>query len=331
MTTDLVVAPAGTLVRPEDVDFVRRQCEEIERQWLLEFKVDNTKRAYRRCADNWFDWCFDNSVSPLAARREHSAQWAADLNEVLAASSVNQALSAMNSWYEFGLDEYEHAYEIKRTPWRKKHRVDVSDESQTLGLDKAEAIAVQAVSWEYGVFDAAVVEGLLGIGLRSGELEKARVESYRTERGHQVIDVVRKRNKLQTLVAPPPFARALDLHLVQRRRRGRVRPTDPLIVCLDGQPLTNRRVATVVQRACRAARVKVISPHGLRHTCATLLLDSGVALRHVQRILGHADPRTTNRYDLGRHDLDSSAIYTLAKFLVAKDNEMIDHSDGRTF
>ncbi|MFJ4902784.1 tyrosine-type recombinase/integrase [Streptomyces sp. NPDC088727] len=316
VTTDLAVAPTGTLAQPGDVEFVRLrvrlQCEEIERQWALELKNDNTRRAYRRCVGNWFDWTLGNSVSPLAARREHSAQWAADLNEVVGPSSVNQALSAMNSWYEFGLDEYEHAFQVEKTPWRKKHRVETSDESQTLGLDKDEAQRLQAAAWEYGPLDAAVIETLLGLGLRSAELENANVGSLGESRGHRTLAIVRKRTKKQTLPLPPEAVRAIDLH--HGARPGALK-TEALILCHDGARLTNRRIDGIVKRCCRAARIQAISPHGLRHTAATLMLDAEVPLRKVQRILGHADPRTTNRYDLGRHDLDASPVYDLAKYL----------------
>jgi integrase len=314
VTTDLVVAPAGALQLDENEEYIRRVCGEIERQWLLEHRNPHTHNAYKRCIENWFDWTLDNGVSPLAARREHSAQWSADLQEVLAASSVNQSLSAMSGWYTFGLDEYEQAYEIPRSPYRKKHRVEVSDESQTLGLDKAEALAFRAAAGEYGTFDAAVCEVLLGMGLRSAELEKANVSHYGGERGHRTLQITRKRTKTQTLVVPPEAAKALDAH---HKTRPRALPDDALILCADGQRLTNRRIAVVVARACRAARIKSISPHGLRHTCATLMLDAEVPLRKVQRFLGHADPRTTMRYDLSRGDLDASPVYDLAKFLQA--------------
>lgn len=314
MTTDLVVAPAGVLQLDEHEAYIRRVCGEIERQWLLEHRNANTRAAYKRCIENWFDWTLDNSVSPLAARREHSAQWAADLNEVYAAPSVNQALSAMSGWYEFGLDEYEQAFEVQRSPYRKKHRLDVSDESQTLGLDKDEARAFRTAAWEYGTLDAAVNESLLGMGLRSSELEKADIRHYGRARGHRTLKITRKRTKTQTLVVPPDAARAIDAHLATRPYAA---PDDPLLQCADGARLTNRRIAVIVARSCRGAHIKVISPHGLRHTCATLMLDAKVPLRNVQRLLGHADPRTTNRYDLARNDLDASPVYDLAQFLAA--------------
>jgi site-specific recombinase XerD len=313
MTTDLVVAPSALPLLHTDADRIRATCEEIERQWALELKNDNTRRAYRRCVGNWFDWTLDNSVSPLAARRQHSAQWSADLQEAVGPSAVNQALAAMNSWYEFGLDEYRHAFQIDHTPWRKKHRVETSDESQTLGLDKEEAKRLQAAAWEYGPLDAAVIETLLGLGLRSAELEGADVGKLGRSRGRRTLAIVRKRTKRQTLPLSKEAERAIDLHLVSRRNP---RPDEPLLLCHDGQRLTNRRIAGIVQRCCRAARIdKAVSPHGLRHTCATLMLDANVSLRKVQRILGHADPRTTNRYDLARGDVDASPVYDLEEFL----------------
>jgi site-specific recombinase XerD len=321
VTTDLAVAPAGVLQLDENEVYIRRVCAEIERQWLLEIKNANTRRAYKRCIEYWFDWGVDNGVSPLEARREHSAQWSADLAETMAPSSVNQALSAMNGWYEYGLDEHQQAFGIKRSPWRKTHRIEVSDESQTLGLDRDEARLLQKTAWEYGSVDAAVIEALLGLGLRSAELEGVNVGSLGRARGVRTLRIVRKRTKKQTLPLSEEAERAIDAHLATRRS---VRKDDALILCHDGARLTNRRIAGIVQRCCRAARIPVISPHGLRHTCATLMLDAKVPLRDVQRVLGHADPRTTNRYDLAIHDLDASPVYALAKFLASPAQQPVE-------
>jgi len=58
-----------------------------------------------------------------------------------------------------------------------------------------------------------------------------------------------------------------------------------------------------------------LSPHSLRHTFVTQALDAGVPLRDVQDAMGHADPRTTRRYDRGRMALDRRATYAVARFL----------------
>jgi integrase len=65
----------------------------------------------------------------------------------------------------------------------------------------------------------------------------------------------------------------------------------------------------------RAGLGKPIGPHSLRHTMVTLALDTDVPLRDVQDAARPADPRTTRRYDRGRHSLDRHATYQLAAFL----------------
>lgn len=74
----------------------------------------------------------------------------------------------------------------------------------------------------------------------------------------------------------------------------------------------------LVQRLARAAEVAAaadISPHSVRHSFATAALDAGAELRDVQDAMGHADPRTTRRYDRGRHSLDRHATYAVARLV----------------
>ena len=72
----------------------------------------------------------------------------------------------------------------------------------------------------------------------------------------------------------------------------------------------------VVRRLARTASIEhTVSPHSLRHGFVTAALDAGVPLRDVQDAAGHADPRTTRRYDRGRHSLDRAATYTVASYI----------------
>ncbi len=66
-------------------------------------------------------------------------------------------------------------------------------------------------------------------------------------------------------------------------------------------------------RLCAAAKLPAgVTPHSLRHSFATEALSLGAALQDVQDALGHADPRTTRRYDRNRNRLDRSPVYLLA-------------------
>jgi integrase/recombinase XerD len=79
-------------------------------------------------------------------------------------------------------------------------------------------------------------------------------------------------------------------------------------------------VFRTVRRVAAAAGIEgaeKLSPHSLRHRVATLLLGRNYPLHVVQDFLGHADPRTTRRYDLARESLDRSPAYDLGQMLAA--------------
>jgi integrase/recombinase XerD len=67
--------------------------------------------------------------------------------------------------------------------------------------------------------------------------------------------------------------------------------------------------------ARKAGIEQSLSPHSLRHTFVTLALDAGASLRDVQDAAGHADPRTTRRYDRARHALHRHPTYLLQAVL----------------
>ncbi|QFG27146.1 site-specific integrase [Actinomadura sp. WMMB 499] len=74
------------------------------------------------------------------------------------------------------------------------------------------------------------------------------------------------------------------------------------------------RLTTALRRAARVVPA-CLTPHVLRTTAATLLLDARVPVDRVQAMLGHASPVTTQRYDRGNHRLDGHATYRLTSLL----------------
>ena len=71
-----------------------------------------------------------------------------------------------------------------------------------------------------------------------------------------------------------------------------------------------------MQRIAHAAQIpRHISPHSLRHAAITNALDAGVALRDAQILARHADPRTTEHYDLARGNLDRHGVHFLTAYV----------------
>ena len=73
-------------------------------------------------------------------------------------------------------------------------------------------------------------------------------------------------------------------------------------------PLSDRSIATIVEKYAAQAHIEALSPHGLRASFITLTLESGASLHQVQYAAGHRDPRTTERYQKRKMNLDRNAV-----------------------
>lgn len=152
---------------------------------------------------------------------------------------------------------------------------------------------------------------LVSVGLRAAELESLTVGQVAADSGHIVLRFRVKGGK--TIAVPlPPRVCALLAPLLDGRAA-----TESLLVREDGRPWDRWRSTTALRRAAKAAGVDAagLTPHVLRATAATLLLDAGVAVELVQELLGHRSPVTTQRYDRGTRRLDGHAAYRLASIL----------------
>jgi integrase/recombinase XerC len=152
--------------------------------------------------------------------------------------------------------------------------------------------------------DRAMLEFLYGSGLRVSELVGLSVKDVKNDL--QVLRVWGKGRKERIVPFGDKARQALEKYLVYReevlRRKG---PTEeggrteagPLFLNRSGGRLSTRSVARRLDGYVRALRLpREVSPHALRHSFATHLLDSGADLRAIQELLGHASLATTQRY-----------------------------------
>ncbi|PWG63794.1 tyrosine recombinase XerC [Bifidobacterium callitrichidarum] len=143
--------------------------------------------------------------------------------------------------------------------------------------------------------DAAILELLYATGIRVAELVALDVADI--DALNRTIRVIGKGNKQRVVPFGAPAMRALDAWLAQGRPRlANAGSGSALFLGARGGRLNQRIAREVVHRESRAAGVPDISPHALRHSAATHMLDGGADLREVQEMLGHSSLKTTQRY-----------------------------------
>lgn len=147
-----------------------------------------------------------------------------------------------------------------------------------------------------GLRDRAVMEVLYVTGLRNAELRALTLDDVGLER--QEVRVRRGKGGKSRLV---PLGEEAVAWLEEWFRRGRpalVREASERHVFLTwrGRPLTREDLAWLVGHAAEKAGLPKVTPHQLRHCCATHMLRHGAGLRQLQELLGHASASTTQRY-----------------------------------
>lgn len=280
--------------------------------WLASYASEHTRRAYGRDARLWVAWCRHTAdVDPLAARRVHADAWAragAGFTKKPKPASLARRLSAVSAWYAYLVEE-----EVTdRNPFGSVRRPSVDrDHSGTRGLTVDEARVFLTFAREaIAPRDGIAMRLMLLSGLREGSVIAADVEGLHIDRGHRVLTTTVKGDREHTTVLTPDLAHSIDEWV---ERQGLTE--GPLLPTSTGARLSPSHLFRAVQRCAALAGIEdpdSVTPHSLRHTYATLALDAGAQLHEVQDSMGHADPRTTRRYDRARNRLSKHPAYKLA-------------------
>ncbi len=250
----------------------------------------HTLRAYRTDLTDFQRFLTERGVAGVADADARAVRaWLAALHaRGLNPVSISRKLAAVRSCGRFlvrrGVLERNPAREVRgpRLP---------SKLVSFLPIDEAtELVEGRGLGGATRARDRAILELLYASGLRVSELSGLEMEALdRTER---TVRVLGKGRKERIVPYGGQAARALEAWLAGRGER-----PGPLFTSARGRRLGVRALHTVVRRAARAAGiVRRVSPHTLRHTFATHLLDRGADLRMIQELLGHSRLSTTQRY-----------------------------------
>jgi len=258
---------------------------------------EHTLRAYRGDLASFLASCTKYGVdTPRAITPRTLRAWLADLDESgLARSSIQRRLSGVRSFLKHLLKH--GAIDVSPAAGLRQRRV-ARDLPGALALTEVEALLDSTdESTHAGRRDRALLELLYSAGTRAAETVGLDVADLDLGRG---VARVRGKGRKERLAALGRHAvRAMKLYLADPERRGPQSASAVHAVFLgpSGKRLTTRSLQRIVSRAVlRAGIHRPATPHTLRHSFATHLLDRGADLRSVQGLLGHAHLTTTQIY-----------------------------------
>ncbi|MBB4752892.1 tyrosine-type recombinase/integrase [Actinoplanes lobatus] len=313
--------------------------------WLLEAESVHTERAHGRDLEAFLHWCDRERLDPLNARPTDLGQFkvwrelSGSTGKPAAASTVARALASVSSWYAHLVANTDGA--VTRNPATTVKRPAVNRHTSTtagLTLDEVDALLAAAdaqvtaraaaagrtptghAHYLAALRDRALLRLLADLGLRISEALDRDLGDLSHNAGHRTLRFIGKGGIGRERPLPAHTLHALDDYLDARAAAAAIstdRLSGPLFATTgragDGR-LAEPNVFLTIRRLARVAGIGAadrLSPHSLRHAFATGARDAGVPLEDVQDAMGHADPRTTRRYDRDRHNIDRDPAFIL--------------------
>ena len=284
------------------------RVRDLARTWLTHLAVErglssNTLSSYSRDIERYCDWLEAARIEDISEIATATVEaYVMDLRRgvdgraPLSASSAGRALIVVRGLHKFALAEGLVRVDVAADvspPSTGRHLPD------TLSVHEVEtlidAIPTSDIATPVDIRDRALLEVLYGTGARISEAVGLMVDDV--THTPEVLRITGKGSK-QRMVPYGSMARAaVDDYLVRARPALSKGRTPALFLNQRGGPLSRQSAWAALKKAAgRAGIAKDISPHTLRHSFATHLLEGGADVRVVQELLGHSSVTTTQIY-----------------------------------
>jgi integrase/recombinase XerC len=210
-------------------------------------------------------------------------------------ATIARRMAAVRSWYRFlcrqGMVEGNPADGLHSPRQDKKLPHFLSED------DLSRLLETPPSGTPFGLRDRAILETLYSAGLRVSELTGLNVEDIDFDSGLAMVRGKGKRERLAPLGKPALTALKKWLPRRDEATKRKLRPTPAVFLNKNGSRLTSRSVGRLLEKYLALAGLDPrSSPHTLRHSFATHLLDRGADIRSVQELLGHRSLGTTQIY-----------------------------------
>ncbi len=255
----------------------------------------NTLDAYLRDVDKLLRYLAIEQVDVLDVKLEDLEHFAAFISDLgIGPRSLARILSGVRQFYRFlVVDGYLEVdpTELLESPKQPDHLPEVLSTAEVDLLEQA----IDLTKWE-GHRNRAIIEVLFSCGLRVSELTNLKLSNLYVD--EQYIRVMGKGSKERLVPISPRALDELNYWFADRNEM-KIKPGEEDYVFLNrrGHHLTRTMILIMIKRyALEAGIKKTISPHTLRHSFATSLLEGGADLRAIQAMLGHESIGTTEIY-----------------------------------
>jgi integrase/recombinase XerD len=254
---------------------------------------NNTIQSYRNDLNILCKFLDKKKKNLLSAERDDLVDllmWMKD--EGRSDASIARLMSSVKGLFKFALTEKllkrdPTAYMSTRKAWQTLPRFLAQEEIEKL-LEQPD------MNDNIGIRDRAMLELLYATGLRVSELVSLRLADVDLEAG--TLTCFGKGSKQRRIPIGRSSIHFLKNYFVVRQRLLKEKRSDTLFVELNGKAISRQKFWKIITSYGAAAGLGHVTPHMLRHTFATTLIENGADLRSVQMMLGHSDINTTQIY-----------------------------------
>ena len=257
---------------------------------------ENSVMAYERDLSKLRDYCDQHGINPVAASFDDLQAFVFDTFKLIPnARTQSRILSGIHSFYRFLV--YTRRIDADPSELLEMPKLDQHLPSVLTVEEIDRLVAAIDVSTPEGQRNRAIIEMLYGSGLRVSELVNLKLSDMYLDDGFMII--TGKGSKQRMVPVSDESKKQFALWLQCRHESITEQPGQEDYAFLNrrGHQLTRVMIFTVIKQLCLKAGIqKSISPHTLRHSFATHLLQNGADLRVIQQLLGHEDITTTEIY-----------------------------------
>ena len=258
-----------------------------------EGKADNTVKSYNRDLNKYREFLLDKGIDRVEKVTDRDIdKFVEYLNKNYASASINRMKTTVRNFHRYLSFKYDYTdptLNLSVTKGEKRLPVYATIEE----VDKLMGIFDDEVPKD--LFNHAILESIYGMGLRVSECCNLRTSQVNLNDGF--VKILGKGNKERLVPIPERTNDVLKRYYMNLRPLWLKKSTNRFFINSKGKPIYREYVEKMLQNSIIKADIdKHLTPHKLRHSYATHLLEGGADLRVIQELLGHSDISTTEIY-----------------------------------